>query len=299
MEQHTYTTAESFSAEIEVAHFGESGLIQPRVVCQIKDTGGSLIRQEEFSVQEIPTGGNTRIGSITLPLGALQAPARYRLSVSIDDTPYANHWDFWVYPENQGADPGEVLVTQELDRQALGVLAGGGSVLLLNRDKVEEGWRGEVEIGFSSIFWNTAWTGGQAPHTLGILCDPDHPVFNHFTTSYHSDWQWWDPVTRSRAMRLDHLPGELRPLIQPIDTWFENRRLGLLFEARVGGGKLMVCSIDMTSQMDQRPVARQLLYSVLEYMKSAEFDPAIELDQSQVMFSGPVTPTPSGTTRGF
>ena len=28
---------------------------------------------------------------------------------------------------------------------------------------------GKVELGFSSIFWNTAWTRRQAPHTLGIL----------------------------------------------------------------------------------------------------------------------------------
>jgi hypothetical protein len=27
---------------------------------------------------------------------------------------------------------------------------------------------GKVAIGFSSIFWNTAWTRGQPPHTLGI-----------------------------------------------------------------------------------------------------------------------------------
>ena len=179
------------------------------------------------------------------------------------------------------------------------MLSEGGSVLLLNREVVEEGWGREVEIGFSSIFWNTAWTGGQAPHTLGILCDPDHPVFGHFPTEYHSNWQWWDPVTHSRAMRLDHLPGDLRPLIQPIDTWFENRRLGLLFEARVGGGRLMVCSIDLLNHMEERPVARQLLYSVLEYMKSGEFDPGTELEPAQVKFSGPVTPRPSGTTRGF
>ena len=28
------------------------------------------------------------------------------------------------------------------------------------------------------------------------------------------------------------IPGNLKPLIQPIDTWFENRRLALAFEAK-------------------------------------------------------------------
>ena len=47
-------------------------------------------------------------------------------------------------------------------------------------------------------------------------------------------------------MVLDDLPPELRPIVQPIDTWFEARRLGLVFEARVAGGKLLVCSMDLT-----------------------------------------------------
>jgi hypothetical protein len=37
-----------------------------------------------------------------------------------------------------------------------------------------------VPPGFSSIFWNTAWTSQQPPHTLGILCDPRHPALKYF-----------------------------------------------------------------------------------------------------------------------
>ncbi len=72
------------------------------------------------------------------------------------------------------------------------------------------------------------------------------------------------------------------PLVQPIDTWFENRRLALLFEARVGQGKLMVCSIDLDSDMANRPVAGQLKQSILKYMNSGEFDPEVEVDVSQI-----------------
>jgi hypothetical protein len=174
-------------------------------------------------------------------------------------------------------DPGEVLITQSLDDRALDKLSEDGTVLLLCSERISEEYGAEVEIGFSSIFWNTAWTRGQAPHTLGILCDPQHPLYSEFPTGYHSNWQWWDPVTHSRAMILDQLPKDLAPLIQPIDTWFENRRLGLLFEANVAGGRLMVCSIELQKDMDQRPVSRQLLGSILNYMNSDQFDPAVTL----------------------
>jgi hypothetical protein len=65
--------------------------------------------------------------------------------------------------------------------------------------------------------------------------------------------------------------------VQPIDTWFESRRLGLLFEARVGSGKLMVCSVDLSSNLDQRLVARQLRHSLLRYMATEGFRPTIEV----------------------
>jgi len=75
---------------------------------------------------------------------------------------------------------------------------------------------------------------------------------------------------------------ELTPLVQPIDTWFENRRLALLFESSVGKGKLMVCSIDLESDLANRPVANQLKYSILKYMNSGEFDPEVEVNFEEI-----------------
>jgi hypothetical protein len=137
-------------------------------------------------------------------------------------------------------------------------------------------------IGFSSIFWNTAWTKNQEPHTLGILCDPQHPVFASFPTEYHSNWQWWELIHGSAAMQLDTLPPALRPLVQPIDTWFENRRLGLLFEAKVGNGKLMVCSMDLATDLEQRLAARQMRQSLVAYMENEDFAPGVAVTVEQI-----------------
>jgi hypothetical protein len=155
---------------------------------------------------------------------------------------------------------------------------GASVLLLLDPARVKT----SSEIGFSSVFWNTAWTRNQAPHTLGILCDPAHPVFAAFPTESHSNWQWWELIHGAAAMQLDQLPAALRPLVQPIDTWFEARRLGLLFETQVGRGKLMVCSMDLRTNLDERLVARQMLHSVLGYMQSAAFAPANPLGAAEI-----------------
>ena len=83
-------------------------------------------------------------------------------------------------------------------------------------------------------------------------------------------------------MILDGFPAELKPLIQPIDTWFENRRLALAFESKTGGGKLLVCSIDLRDISEERLVSRQLLKSVINYMNSNNFNPSVELELKQV-----------------
>jgi hypothetical protein len=83
-------------------------------------------------------------------------------------------------------------------------------------------------------------------------------------------------------MILDGFPADLKPLIQPIDTWFENRRLALVFESKTNGGKLMVCSIDLKDISEKRLVSKQLLFSVLNYMNSEAFDPQVEVDLSKV-----------------
>jgi len=78
-------------------------------------------------------------------------------------------------------------------------------------------------------------------------------------------------------MILDALPREFRPLIRMIDDWNRNRRLGVVLEARVGQGTVIVCSIDIETDIANRPVARQLRHSLLRYLASKDCRPSHEL----------------------
>jgi hypothetical protein len=83
-------------------------------------------------------------------------------------------------------------------------------------------------------------------------------------------------------MIINGFPPNLKPLIQPIDTWFENRRLALAFESRTNGGKLLVCSIDLKNKIDERPSSKQLLISLLNYMNTKSFNPSTELGINEI-----------------
>jgi hypothetical protein len=73
---------------------------------------------------------------------------------------------------------------------------------------------------------------------------------------------------------MDALPKGLEPIVQPIDDWNRNWKLGLLYECRVGAGKLMVCSVDLKQA---RPGAAALRRSVMEYMAGEKFKPVVEV----------------------
>ena len=69
---------------------------------------------------------------------------------------------------------------------------------------------------------------------------------------------------------------------QNVDNFYKNRNLGLLFEVKAGDGKLLVCSSDLAKNLNTRPVARQLLYSLLKYMESDKFNPQEEVAFKQI-----------------
>jgi len=96
---------------------------------------------------------------------------------------------------------------------------------------------------------------------LGILCNPQHPALANFPTEYHSNWQWWDAMSHANAIRIDAVSNDIQPIVRVIDDWFTNQPIALLFEVSVGKGKLLVSGIDFNQDMENRPEARQLLYS--------------------------------------
>ena len=282
MPKMVYQNDEAVTSEIEIAHFGEKPLLKSSIVCRVLNSEGNSIYEQRFIMDTLRIGNCIPVGSFSFdPAGIIKAQ-KLTLEVSLANTPYINKWDFWIYPSQNEIDNAIVLVTDKLDKNAEETLRKGGSVLLLTHSNVGKNKGAQVAIGFSSIFWNTAWTNNQPPHTLGILCDPKHPMFNDFPTEYHSNWQWWDPVTHSQAMIINDLPDELKPLIQPIDTWFENRRLALAFETKTYGGKLLVCSIDLNDLTSGRIVSKQLKSSMLKYMNSEIFNPVAEVDIDKI-----------------
>jgi len=137
-----------------------------------------------------------------------------------------------------------------------------------------------VTMAFQTGFWSPMFRmggrkgpdGREVPGTQGILCDPKHPLFEDFPTEFHSNWQWWQLVKHSDPVILDDTDSSYRPILQVIDGIDRNHKLGLIFEARVGKGRLLVCAIDLPG-LQAHPEARQLLACLYRYAGSTDFNP--------------------------
>ncbi|MCM1187707.1 MAG: beta-glucuronidase [bacterium] len=103
--------------------------------------------------------------------------------------------------------------------------------------------------------------------TMGLLIQKDHGALKSFPCERYSTPQWYSIVTASRSTVLDGT--ELLPIVQTIDNFERNHRLGLLYELylRDLDCGVLVCTSDLPGLIEKgRPEADALLDSLLAYL---------------------------------
>jgi hypothetical protein len=157
-------------------------------------------------------------------------------------------------------------------------LAAGGKVLFVPRN-ADLDWSCPP-LDNVPVFWNRLMNPGWS-RMLGLWCDTNHPALAEFPTEPNCDWQWTQIIRGVRPVNLGRLPRDLQPIVQAIDDWNRNWKLGAIFECRVGNGRLMVSSFDLITDVHKRPVAKQLLRSLLDYMGSEKFQPRTRVSAAE------------------
>ena len=274
---------EEVKAKAELFHYGIAPLENAPASWRITSQEGGTVAEGQFPPVSI-SDGLTRLGEVNQSLEMITRPAQLQITVTVGS--FENSWDIWVYPVQKQEITGDdqIMITQVMDKASIDYLNSGGSVLLtVKKGSVKSEKGGNVPVGFSSIFWNTQWTAfRQPPFTLGILCDPRHPALSEFPTENHSNYQWWDAMSNCNAINMKYVAPEITPLVRIIDDWFTARSLALIFECRVGKGKLLVSGVDLLSNAGERPEAVQLLYSLKKYMSGSSFNPVTEVDVEKI-----------------
>lgn len=268
---------EVFEGKAEIYNYGPALLKNAKINWSITDSNGKTLKSGKLKTQTVGKNGVFPLGSFSYALNNITEPQKLTVHLSVAHV--KNSWDIWVYPRHSNLmqSTSEVLYTTVFDEKAKQHLADGKKVVLCPKPSKVKG-RKSV---FHNHFWNPIMFKWP-PMTIGCLIHDDQPVFEHFITSYHTDWQWWDILENAKVIEMKDAPAALRPFIQVIDHYDNNEKLGIGFEAKVKKGSLLVLAVDTQKNINERPATQQLLESIDRYVKSDKFAPQITVDESYI-----------------
>ena len=273
-----YSTDDTLKVPIEVMNAYSANVNSVRSSYYITNGENKVVAGGSLANGILPVGKNISLGTLVFPLDKITKPQKMTLTVVLSGA-LQNHWDFWVYPSIQNIPSiqnNPIFIADSLNAEAMKVLKNGGKVLLPAAGKVRYGR--DVVQHYLPVFWNTSWFKMRPPHTTGAYIDQQHPLFKYdFPTDDWSNLNWWELLNRAQVMNLTEFPKDYQSPIQPIDTWHVSRKLGMLVEAKVLKGKLLMTSMDITSDLEHRLVARQMRQAILDYMQSDDFQPSLTL----------------------
>ena len=287
MEKYCWTNTETFRAKIMVSNFSDAELPNQKIEWKIIGPGEEIVGSGS-EIHTVPQGKLLDFCAVLQSLSEIKTPQKLMLKVQLTGTNYQNSYPVWVYPENKNVTvPAEIYTATELDAIAKARLEKGEKVLLIPNHKKYNAFT--VGGLFTPDYWNYKMFKGisernnkpVSPGTMGLLTNPEHPLFKSFPTEFHSNWQWWPIVKSSRPFILDETPVGYKPIVQVIDNIERNHKLGLVFEFKTGAGKLLICMSELKSIQD-KPEARQFYKSILNYMESEDFQPETELSISEL-----------------
>lgn len=263
-------------------------LVEVRLCCGAED-GEEYVQHERLSVRSSFQDGLYLLGSVEITLPPVRRGTKAVLTLTCGEL--QNQYSLWIYPEDTAAQLQPVaesrpaaVRTEDVSsvvtaswQQARAELAAGRAVLFLP-ELIPEAQ--SIEGTYCTDFWNYPMFDGISRSmnrtrpigTLGLLIDKEHPALEGFAPEEYSTPQWYDVVTDSRTMILDGTG--IRPIVRTIDNCGRNHSLGMLFEVRVGDGRLLVCTAHPEQKAAVSLACRTLLGCLNRYIQSDEFHPA-------------------------
>ena len=255
-----------------VSHYGKE---IPKASLRIRISGGGkVLYRKELRLGEIPRGAVTELYRVSFRMPKCETPMALTLTAQLSggDTDCDNRWELYVFPKT--AAPSARI----LKEQNVVVMDSCCGTILWNA--LQEGKNvvlfGTGPFAASDVSWQIALAGRTNGHLATVVAD--HPLLADFPHAGYCGRQFEHMLNGSKSALLD-LPEMVHSPIVDIASAYKNaHREGMLFEYRVGRGKLLVCTLRLT---DGDPGARWLKKRILTYAAGETFAPAQSLTAEQ------------------
>ncbi|WP_099205589.1 sugar-binding domain-containing protein [Scatolibacter rhodanostii] len=268
-----YQSGETVLIGCKLANFSAQTIKNPSVKIVVFSGEKEILTARTTTAGEY-TNEVCALDNIQIQLPEVENPTKLHIKVEIEGTAVTNQYDLWVYPHLSERKSQEVIVTTDLC-EAIQQLSQGEKVLFYPTTLDE---KNSIEGTYCTDFWcypmfrsiSESMNKPIPVGTLGLVIENHHPAFSSFPTEFYTTPQWYDVVSHSRALVLDST--DIRPLVWSVDNFERNHKLGNLWEANVGKGKLFVCTANLSNLKESAP-AQWLEKSIIDYMNTNGFEP--------------------------
>lgn len=292
-EKYVYSAGENLHMDMAIRYYHPNKLVDKQLHWELVDT-----LADQIAVQgdvPVPDGAFdlVALGGVDCTLPDVAKATVYTLNITVPGTDMKNTYELYCYPDAETPDlsvstvgEGNHQVSLTADyAEATKLLAEGKRVLYLPTELNEA-----IEGFYCTDFWCypmfrdiCEWMKKPvAVGTMGLLVQKNHPALASFPSHKYSTPQWYQIVSHSDCAILDETTDKTyRPIVQMVDNFERNHKLGILFEGKVGDGKLMICTSRL-SEIADRPEVKQFAKSILDYATSDAFDPQQTLDMKML-----------------
>ncbi|MDR6724390.1 hypothetical protein J2W91_002858 [Paenibacillus amylolyticus] len=286
--KYNYQAGELFEARIELSYFRRQALdgLQLKWVIQSDQIEDIILVKGEVNLPAVYGENVVSITELRIPIPEVSNMTKVEMKLSIPGTDIRKSYDLWIYPSQQEVDLSNLNLFTQLSEQALELLEQGEDILLFpNPKQIQHAIQGF----YSTDFWSYPMFRSISENmkrevpvgTMGLLIQQNHPAFEHFVTEEYSTYPWWSIVSESSSIILDDVNQDLQPIVQTIDNFERNHKLGLLMECQVRNGRVLMGALNLESLM-ATPEGRQLLYSFQRYVESPAYQPAARLEVEEL-----------------
>lgn len=283
-DKYVYQEEEHFKSNILLSYFRQSKLENKSITWKICD-GDAIIYEGMISIP-YDVYGLVRLGSVEFDMPKCESPIKLTFVLNIEDTDIEKYYNFMIYPKNNDLTPthninDNFMISTNIDEVIQAFNSGDCTKAILYPNEIKE----KIQGFYCTDFWcypmfrtiSESMNREIPVGTMGLLIDNKHKSLAKFPSEFYSTPQWYNIVTNSDCAILDDTPKDFFPIVQMIDNFERNHKLGILFECKLGKGKLLVCT-SRVSEIQDEPEVKSFVKSITDYVLSEDFNPTHEID---------------------
>lgn len=266
-----YRVAEKINLPIFISNYGKS--LDNATLKISLSAGACEFFGTEEKISEIKTGNVTELYKIKLELPKFSSPTKINIKAELfaNGKSIENEWQIYAFPTPRILNVPEhpFFEASELSKEELVArLANGERVLIF----------GAKPFQYEGTDFQISLAGRTNGHLATVI--REHPLTKNIPHENFLGRQFEKMLTGGRAAILDSKTVPYSPIIEIATSYKNAHKEALLFEYKVGDGRLLVCGLNFT---DGDPAAEWLKNEIRDYVASSGFLPEISVTPSELI----------------